>query len=105
MWLWHWAHWTVIPRMPFPMASIRSNIASMRNCSGWMPPSSLIIELRKDPATKHIPIMVVTGLTKGERRSPEEWRRVLDVEAFLQKPLKAEELLEAVKRVLLGKSA
>ena len=66
---------------------------------------SLIIELRKDPATKHIPIMVVTGLTKGERRSPEEWRRVLDVEAFLQKPLKAEELLEAVKRVLLGKSA
>ena len=29
------------------MASMRSNIASMRNCSGSMPPSSLIIEFRK----------------------------------------------------------
>ena len=35
--------------MPLPMASMRSNIASMRNCSGSMPPSSLIIELRKKP--------------------------------------------------------
>ena len=31
------------------MASMRSNIASMRNCSGSMPPSSLIIELRRKP--------------------------------------------------------
>ena len=31
------------------MASIRSNIASMRNCSGSMPPSSLIIEFRRKP--------------------------------------------------------
>ena len=30
-------------------ASMRSNIASMRNCSGSMPPSSLIIELRRKP--------------------------------------------------------
>ena len=31
------------------MASIRSNIASMRNCSGSTPPSSLIIEFRRNP--------------------------------------------------------
>src|SRR3990170_2436348 len=34
----------VSPRMPLPMASIRSNIASMRNCSGSTPPSSMINE-------------------------------------------------------------
>src|ERR1041384_7404927 len=34
----------VTPRMPFPMASMRSNIASMRNCSGSTPPSSMINE-------------------------------------------------------------
>ena len=31
------------------MASIRSNIASMRNCSGSTPPSSLTIEFRRKP--------------------------------------------------------
>ena len=31
------------------MQSMRSNIASMRNCSGSTPPSSLIIEFRKKP--------------------------------------------------------
>ena len=46
---WHWAHWIVKPRMLLPMASMRSNMASMRNCSGSMPPSSLIIELRRNP--------------------------------------------------------
>ncbi len=34
---------------PLPMASMRSNMASMRNCSGSTPPSSLIIELRRKP--------------------------------------------------------
>ena len=32
-----------------PIASMRSNMASMRNCSGSTPPSSLIIELRRKP--------------------------------------------------------
>ena len=35
--------------MPLPIASMRSNIASIRNCSGSTPPSSLIIELRRKP--------------------------------------------------------
>ena len=32
-----------------PMPSMRSNMASMRNCSGSTPPSSLTIELRRNP--------------------------------------------------------
>ena len=40
--------------MPLPIASMRSYIASMRNCSGSMPPSSLIIEFRRKPVATNL---------------------------------------------------
>ncbi len=49
LWVWHCAHWAVRPRVDFPIASMRSKIPSMRNCSGFAPPSSLVIEFRRNP--------------------------------------------------------
>ena len=49
LWSWHCAHCTVSPRTALPIASMRSNSASMRNCSGSAPPSSLAIEFRRKP--------------------------------------------------------
>ena len=61
-----------------PIASMRSYIASIRNCSGSMPPSSLIIEFRKKPVatiwlcvafgSRSPAICSITNLSYGKSR-------------------------------------
>ncbi len=46
----------------------------------------LLTELKKDEALASIPVFVLTGLTAEDRRSDEDWRRSLEVAAFLSKP-------------------
>lgn len=65
----------------------------------------LLAALRRDDATRSIPIMIITGLTDGDWRSDEEWRKRLGVEAFLSKPLDAAVLLTEVERLLAAGAA
>lgn len=57
--------------------------------------------LRSDEALQKIPIMVVTSRTDDETR---ERCRKMGVDAFASKPLKREELLDAVGKVLAART-
>jgi CheY-like chemotaxis protein len=63
-------------------------------------------DLRKDPATKSIPVIIVTALESqtGIRYSGEKMRRLFgdQPEAFLSKPIEPKELQDAVKAALGG---
>ena len=59
-------------------------------------------ELHDDPKLKHVPIIIVSGFRKvldiPFRYSPDqEW---MPVEAFLEKPIKPNELLSAIDKIL-----
>jgi CheY-like chemotaxis protein len=59
-------------------------------------------KLSEDPATKHIPVVLVTGIRRAKdlpfRFEPDEdWLPVL---AVLEKPVKPEDLLKQIKKAL-----
>lgn len=61
-------------------------------------------EIRKDPITKGIPVILVTGIRKAKGlpfsyEPDEDW---LPVKAVLDKPVRAEQLLASVKAALKG---
>jgi CheY-like chemotaxis protein len=64
----------------------------------------VLVELRKDPDLREIPVLMMTGLTEGDRRTDEEWCALLGVRAFISKPLHLDKLLERLDR-LLGEAA
>jgi two-component system, OmpR family, phosphate regulon response regulator PhoB len=62
-------------------------------------------ELRKDEATKDIPVVMVTGFGKDDVPSMDfkEWvqkRAIKAPEAYIEKPVKPEILMEAVRKIL-----
>lgn len=59
----------------------------------FLPGTSLLDELKADPETADVPVLVVSGLT--EVLSPERRAMVADV---LSKPVDATSLLDAVRR-------
>ncbi len=67
----------------------------------WMMPDMSGIEvaqtLRQDPATSHIPIIMLTA--KGQERDKEQGR-ALGASAYLVKPFSPLELLEKVQAIL-----
>jgi CheY-like chemotaxis protein len=59
-------------------------------------------KLREDPQTKHLPVILITGIRKAKtlpfRFEPDEdW---LPVKAVLEKPVKPDELLHSVQAAL-----
>ena len=60
----------------------------------------LLAELRRDAATRDIPVMVMTGLTENQGYTDEEWRERLEVQAFLSKPLDPDTLLDTLEKLL-----
>ena len=59
-------------------------------------------KLREDPATKTIPVTIVTGIKKAKTLSfrlepDQDW---LPVRSVLEKPVKPEDLLNQIKRTL-----
>ncbi len=67
----------------------------------WMMPGMSGIDvataLRQDPATAHIPIIMLTA--KGQEKDKEQ-ERILRLSAYLVKPFSPLELLEKVQEVL-----
>ena len=59
----------------------------------------LLIQMRKDAATRDIPAMVLTGLTMETGRSDEEWRRSVGVDAFMTKPIDPAKFLDKVQEL------
>jgi DNA-binding response OmpR family regulator len=60
----------------------------------------LLVELRKDDATKSIPVIMLTSLTAGTGKSDEMWRNSLEINDFLSKPFDTKELLIRTDRIL-----
>jgi len=67
---------------------------------------STLYDLRQDPATKSIPVILLTGVAKktGVRFSAEAVEEYMGErpQAFLNKPVEAEELRRTVRRLLGG---
>lgn len=60
----------------------------------------VLVNLRKDPTTRDIPVMMMTALTEEDRRSDKDWERILDVRAFISKPLRLDDLMERLDKLL-----
>ena len=60
----------------------------------------LLVEMRKNPDMKTIPVIMLTSLTAGGSKSDEMWRDSLEVTEFLSKPFDTKALLDRVNRVL-----
>ena len=61
-------------------------------------------DLKADPATADIPILMLTAVAQksGFEFSPETDKDFMPVEAFLEKPLDPERLLEAIAALVKG---
>lgn len=59
----------------------------------------VLSEIRKDPTTAEIPVMMITGLTKNTTVSEKDWAQAAGANALLSKPFELDELLETVERV------
>ncbi len=59
----------------------------------------VLTALRKDEATKHLPVMMITGVASGATTSAEELARSAGADALLAKPFEFEELIALVHRV------
>jgi CheY-like chemotaxis protein len=60
-------------------------------------------DLRKDEETKDIPVIIITGVARGQRFEESMMRKAPGIplpDGYIEKPMKPEGLLKAVKDVL-----
>jgi len=60
----------------------------------------VITELRSMKEYENLPIMVLTSLTQGSRKSDDDWKRSLDVEEFVTKPFEPLDILKRIEKIL-----
>jgi len=60
----------------------------------------VIARLKETQETAKIPIMVLTSLTKGSRKSDEEWKKSMDVQDFITKPFEPLGILKRVQNII-----
>jgi CheY-like chemotaxis protein len=62
-------------------------------------------KIRNDPEIATVPIVMVTSVGKvtGFKYDPERDRELLPVDAYLEKPIKPDELISAIERALAAK--
>lgn len=56
--------------------------------------------LKNDIKYKHIPIIMLTAITRDTGKSDEYWREKSGADDFISKPFRAKDLIEKVKRLL-----
>lgn len=49
-----------------------------------------------------VPVVVLTSLTKGSRKTDEEWKQSLNVEEFVTKPFQPLDLIKRVEKLMSG---
>jgi CheY-like chemotaxis protein len=60
-------------------------------------------DLRKDEETRHIAVIIITGVARGQRFEESMMRKAPDIplpDGYIEKPMKPEGLLELVEEVL-----
>jgi CheY-like chemotaxis protein len=60
-------------------------------------------DLRKDAETRHISVIIITGVARGQRFEESMMRKAPDIplpDGYIEKPMKPEGLLELVEEVL-----
>ncbi len=58
----------------------------------------LLKKLRRTPATRNLPVIVITGAYKGQKNA--RAARSLGIDTYLEKPFRASDLLQPLKRIL-----
>jgi len=63
---------------------------------------TICYKLKHDPELKQIPVLMITGITKktGFKFSPQTDGEYLEADDYVEKPIKASDLLERVKKLL-----
>jgi len=56
--------------------------------------------LKSDPATRAIPIMILTSVTQGTGKSDDHWKALAGADDFMTKPFKAADILQRLARLL-----
>jgi len=56
--------------------------------------------LKADPATRAIPVMILTSVTQGTGKSDEHWKNLAGADDFMTKPFKAVDILERIGRLV-----
>jgi DNA-binding response OmpR family regulator len=62
----------------------------------------LCAELKRDARWKHVPILMLTAITRDTGKSDAYWREKSQADDFMSKPFKATELVERVVKLLDG---
>ena len=60
-------------------------------------------DLRKDEETRHIPVIIITGVARGQRFEESMMRKDPDIplpDGYIMKPMKPEGLLELIGKLL-----
>ena len=60
----------------------------------------LCAELKADPGTRGIPILMLTAITRDTGKSDDYWRERSQADDFMSKPFKATELITRVEKLL-----
>ncbi len=56
--------------------------------------------LKADPATRAIPILILTAVTQGTGKSDDHWRALSGADDFVTKPFKAADILQRLARLI-----
>ena len=60
----------------------------------------VINQLKSEKEYADLPIMVLTSLTQGSRKSDEDWKRSLEVEDFITKPFDPLDILKRIQKII-----
>jgi len=61
--------------------------------------------LKEDPATRAIPIMILTSVTQGTGKTDEHWKSLSGADDFMTKPFKAADILQRIAAMTRPKPA
>jgi len=61
--------------------------------------------LKEDPATRAIPIMILTSVTQGAGKTDEHWKSLSGADDFMTKPFKSADILQRVAAMTRPKPA
>ena len=60
----------------------------------------VINQLKSEKEYADLPIMVLTSLTQGSRKSDEDWKKSLEVEDFITKPFDPLDILKRIQQII-----